>query len=106
MEILAKPTDWIPNDSENLAAFLETETGKRLIPELAKGIPMLREGGEINSILIRSGEVRAWNRMIETLLNLAHPEPVTTPTPNEYPPLEDDAAWKDGLRLNDPNPVL
>jgi hypothetical protein len=106
MEILANPNDWIANDSENLAAFLNTETGKRLIPKLAEGIPTLLEGGDTNNILIRSGEVRAWNKTIETLLTLAHPEPPANPLSTEYPSLDDDQAWADGQKLNDPNPKL
>jgi hypothetical protein len=106
MEILANPNDWIANDAENLAAFLETETGKRLIPKLVENIPVLHEKGETNSILIRSGEVRAWTRLVETLLFLAHPAPPAAPQVSEYPALEDDAAWKDGQKINDPNPTL
>jgi len=100
MEILANPSDWTQIDSENLAKFLETETGKRLIPKLVEQVPVLLDGGEINRILIRSGEVRAFNQMVESLLVLAHP-PVPQQNPvNEYPPLEDDRAWGDGQRLS------
>lgn len=99
MEILANPSDWTPNDEQNLAAFLETETGKRLIPELTKSFPALMDGGDINAILIRSGEVRAWTKMIEALLLLAHPTPPVSRPVTEYPALEDDKAWNDGQKL-------
>lgn len=102
MEIIADASAWLSTDAENLARFLETETGKRLIPKLVDSCPALLDKGDINAILIRSGEVRAWSGMIESLLLLAHskagnegPPPPTT----EYPPLTDDRAWDDGQKL-------
>jgi hypothetical protein len=100
MEILANPSDWTPNDEEQLARFLETPTGKRLVPKLSEGLPSLLEGGEINAILIRSGQVLAWNKMIESLFLLAHPAPsVNRTVSEEYPALENDKAWNDGQQL-------
>lgn len=104
MEIIAAPSDWLATDSENLARFLETETGKRLLPRLVEHAPALLASGDVNAILIRSGEVRAWTRLAETLLGLAHPEPPAKPQAPEYPALTDDAAWNDGLRLESDNP--
>ncbi len=107
MEILASSTDWTPNDEEQLAKFLSSETGRRLIPKLAENIPPLLEAGETNAILIRSGVVLAHQKAIETLFLLAHPPaPVQNPV-REYPPLEDDKAWRDGQTLessSSPNP--
>lgn len=101
-EIFANADAWLATDAENLAKFLETDTGKRLIPQLAGHSPALLEKGHINAILIRSGEVRSWTGMIETLLMLAHPAPDTSNRPiNEYPPLTDDKAWNDGQRLDE-----
>jgi hypothetical protein len=100
MEILARSDDWTPNDSDNLAKFLETDTGKRLIPNLVQHCPALLDKGETNAILIRNGEVRAWNGMIESLFVLAHPPaPTAAPNATEYPALEDDKAWNDGQKL-------
>lgn len=104
MEILANPSDWTANDSENLARFLETETGRRLVPKLVEHKPSLLDGGEINRILIRSGEVRAFDNMVEALFILAHPAPpVQAPAP-EYPALEDDRHWNDGQKLTEVPP--
>jgi hypothetical protein len=105
MEIIANDKDWLPTDEAALAAFLETATGRRLIPALMANAPGLLPGGEINAILIRSGEVRACQTMIETLLLLAHP-PVSASRDSQanYPALEDDEAWKDGQKLEVPKP--
>lgn len=100
MEILARPSDWTQFDAENLARFLETDTGKRLIPKLVENVPTLHEGGETNRILIRCGEVRAFNQMVEALLLLAHPPAPTPPPVSEYPAPENDAAWNDGQKLS------
>ena len=105
MEILANVGDWTQTDEESLAAFLETPTGLRLIPTLVKNTPSLLAGGEINAILIRSGEVRAFQSAIETLWVLAHPpESTTTPATTLYPALENDKAWNDGQTLDVPKP--
>lgn len=104
MEILAQESDWTPNDEQNWSAFLETATGKRLIPKLTENMPELLSGGEINAVLIRSGEVRAFQKAIETLILLAHP-PAPAPGSSgssEYPPLEKDDAWNDGQKLTPP----
>ncbi len=103
MEILAGPNDWTQIDAENLARFLETDTGKRLVPKLVEHKPSLLAGGEINSILIRSGEVRSFDSMIEALFMLAHPPAPVAPPSTEYPALTDDTAWRDGQRL-EPEP--
>jgi hypothetical protein len=99
MEVLAKETDWLPTDSENLAAFLETATGKRLIPALVQGMPSLLAGGDVNAILIRSGEVKAFQSVVESIVLLAHPPAPLAPPNTEYPRLEDDKAWNDGQSL-------
>ena len=106
MEVIAAPNDWIATDAENLAKFLETETGKRLIPKLVETRPALHEAGDTNAILIRSGEVRAWDKMVEAIFSLAHPAPPPPPSKSEYPAPEDDSAWSDGKKLNDPNPAI
>jgi hypothetical protein len=61
-------------------------------------------GGDINAILIRSGEVRAFQMVIETIFTLAHPPTPMEQPANAYPALEDDKAWKDGQTLDVPNP--
>lgn len=99
LELIANPSDWTQFDAENLAKFLETETGKRLIPKLIEVKPVLLGAGDTNSILIRSGEVRAFDSMVQELVLLAHPPaPMSTPE-SEYPPLTRDEAWNDGQKL-------
>jgi hypothetical protein len=104
MEILANADEWTTTDEERLAEFLETPTGKRLIPALLKDSPELLKGGEINAILIRSGEVRAYQAMVESLLLMAHPpRHVSHTEPTNYPALENDAAWNDGQKITPEN---
>lgn len=100
MDIVASPLDWTFIDEENFAKFLDTETGKRLIPKLAEESPRLLAAGDTNAILIRAGEVRGIQSIIQTLILLAHPAPKIIPaTHNAYPPLDDDTAWP-----SDPKP--
>lgn len=100
MEIIAGPLDWTSVDSENLVRFLDTETGKRLLPKLADSVPGLLPAGDTNAILIRSGEVLGWQSVARMILDLAHPsQPVSSPQQSYYPNLEDDAQWNDGQAI-------
>ncbi len=104
IEIVAKPTDWLPTDQERWAAFLETDTGKRLLPCAAESAPQLLAEGDVNKILIRSGEVRGYQNVLQNLILMAHPSAKTvTIQGSEYPSLTDDAQWNDGQTLAPPS---
>lgn len=100
MEVVAGPLEWTFVDEQRWAEFLSTETGKRVIPTLAERVPELLGGGEINAVLIRSGEVRGYQSALRTLLELAQSkESAKQDISTTYPPLEDDTAWNDGQKL-------
>ena len=100
MEITADRLDWTSVDEENFSKFLESETGKRFLPKLLESTPSLFPEGEINKILIRMGEVRAYADIARTILALSHAAPKQEQeTPSAYPPLEDDKHWDDGNKL-------
>ena|SRR6185295_10256186 len=99
MEIIAGSLDWTQIDAEKLSAFLDTDTGKRLIPKLVENAPALFDGGDTNKILIRAGEVRGFQAVVRELISLAHPPPPEQRQENHYPPPENDAAWNDGHKL-------
>jgi hypothetical protein len=104
MEILANEGDWTHTDEAALASFLETPTGRRLIPALVSTSPGLMACGDVNAILIRSGEVRAFQTILESILTLAHPPTPFLQPASSHPDLEDDAAWNDGQHLDVPKP--
>lgn len=99
MEILAGSLDWTPFDAEKLANFLDSETGKRFIPKLVEAAPTLLDGGDTNRILIRSGEVLSFQKIVKEILFLAHPPPPSPKQVTEYPPLEADEHWNDGQKI-------
>lgn len=108
MEILASGSDWIFTDAERLQSFLESETGKRFIAQLASKAPLLLASGDVNSILIRSGEVRAFSSVVQMIIDLAHPEPPPqdNPVSKAHPDLEDDSAWNDGESVAKPKDLF
>lgn len=106
MEIVAAASDWLYTDAENLRTFLSSSTGQRLLPKLAEKTPGLLPGGDINAILIRSGEVKGIQLILQEILALTSPEQEPIKVISQHPPLEDDAAWDDGKKLNDPNATL
>lgn len=103
MEITKSPVEWDEvEDREILAQFLRTRTGQRLLPKVVESAPLLLAGGEINSILIRSGELRGFQAALNTLLALSEIEQKVSdgnPIAGAYPRLSDDSAWEDGKKL-------
>lgn len=100
MEITDRALPWTSDDEAKWNAFLETLTGKRLVPKLAERMPTLLANGDTNSILIRNGETRGFQMAIAGLFELTHaqPLPVESETP-AYPSLTDDKFWDDGQKI-------
>lgn len=100
MDVTADSLPWSDEDMVLWRAFLDTQTGKRVIPKMLEACPRLPDGGEINAILIRVGVVRGLGLAAQGLLVLAQPAPKDTAAPSlGYEPLENDAAWNDGQTL-------
>jgi hypothetical protein len=92
--------EWTSDDAANFRIFLDTPTGRRLLPKALESLPALLPSGDSNAILIRSGEVRGFQIMTEALLSLTSIAPAPVVEESAYPPLEDDRSWKDGQKLN------
>jgi len=66
-----------------------------------ENVPPLLAEGETNKILIRMGEVRAWQDATRSIVALTAPPP---PVPDQathsrqYPDPMDDSAWEDGQK--------
>lgn len=102
MEITVESSEWSSENEDVWRGFLATETGKRLLPKWTEAAPILLPGGELNSVLIRSGEVRGFAQAVQSLLTLAlHPPAEQKSTTDNHPPLDDDAAWNDGQKLKE-----
>lgn len=95
MEIVTDSLPWSSDDEFRWNAFLQTETGKRLIPKLAERLPTLLDGGDVNRVLIRSGETRGFQQAVAVLLELTHSPPPPPKTEISYPPLDSDEHWPD-----------
>lgn len=91
---------WSVEDIDALQKFLSTKTGSRFVPKLAESAPLLLGSGDTNAILIRNGELRGYQAALREIFALATVVPETKPAANEYPSLDDDAAWNDGQKLN------
>lgn len=100
MEIVNEQLPWSTEDESHWLAFLQTPTGGRLLPKLAEQAPQLLDGGHVNRVLIRSGELRGFQSAIQILLSLSHAPPRLDINNNNYPAPEDDRAWNDGQKLN------
>lgn len=100
MEITHEGLDWSDDDVLNLRAFLKTRTGTRMLPKMLEMLPVLLGDGEINKILIRTGEVRGFQDAARQILALAYPpNELPKEQPKNYPDLTDDSAWSDGMKI-------
>lgn len=90
MEITREPLEWSSDDTAIWANFLNTQTGRRLIPRLAELAPRLLGSGETNAILVRNGELLGFQSAIQSLLELStvNQAPPTTTISNEWIPLD------------------
>lgn len=94
--------EWAAEDTAALRNFLSSQTGTRLLDNIAAAQPALLPGGDTNAIMIRSGELRGAQHVLTTIFGLAYPPKETADKPAEtYPALTDDEAWADGNKLKD-----
>lgn len=92
---------WTSEDVALLRAFLETRCGEKIIPMLAQSAPTLFDGGEINRLLVRSGELRGYQSALREINFLAYPPPAPAKEPNAYPDLfsTSESDWPDTDKL-------
>lgn len=88
--------DWSVVDAENFSKFLGSDTGQRFLMRLADSVPPLLDGGHVNKVLIRSGEVRGQTALIQFINSLAHTIASPVAPADAYPSLDDDRMWPDG----------
>lgn len=91
----AKTAEWTSDDAINLRNFLGSKTGERLVVHLGEFVPELLGGGDVNAILIRSGEVKGASATLAHLVSLTVEVPDTLPerNPDKHPSLDDESAW-------------
>jgi len=99
MEITNARPEWTSDDVAIFRQFIESPTGRRLVPALAHNAPMLLRKGETNDILIRTGELAGFQDGLQALLNMAYPMSEPAKPEEAFPALENDAAWNDGNQL-------
>jgi len=102
MEITNEFLAWSSDDEAKWNNFLNSETGRRLIPKLAESAPALLDGGHANKTLVRNGELRGFQIALRELINLSHAQPLPPQHISPYPALEDDKSWSDGEKLDPP----
>lgn len=97
---------WSSTDAQALDTFLQSDTGRRLLPKVAESAPMLLEAGDSNAILIRNGKFKGFQEALNEIFYLAHPAPPQQQNEKGlYPNLTDDAAWNDGNKIDPTKPI-
>jgi hypothetical protein len=91
---------WTSDNAKVWREFLDTTTGQRLLRLIAQEEPELLSKGDVNEILIRSGELRHHKSLVSLFLFLVGEIVEEQPTVSlAYPPLDDDKYWE-GDKLN------
>lgn len=99
-EITNENLPWDAEDAAIFAGFLQTVTGRRLVPKLFENAPVLLDGADVNKTLVRNGEFRGFSEAVRNFLSLQTVVPETkSDTHESYPSPENDSAWNDGQTL-------
>jgi len=89
--------NWTSVNEEELASFLTTDTGKKLLEVLAWRAP--RYGGDIGKRVVESGLREGYEDALVEILELKSPGVTRLNQPkmllSNFPPLDDDSAWQD-----------
>lgn len=72
---------------------------------MTERFPALLGRGDVNAILIRSGEYRGCQLLIHAILELAFPNEIKEVPVSAYPNLEDDSQWP-GEKLDPTQPKV
>lgn len=93
--------DWTSIEAAEWKSFLRSKTGEKFLQALAFEEPELLDGGDVNKTLVRSGEVRQHKILVSVILSLANEpvKPQQQASASNYPPLDDDTQWNDGLKI-------
>jgi hypothetical protein len=95
MQVTNDTIEWTSDNAALLHEFLKTPTGQRLLPRIAEQVPALLSGGDVNALLIRSGEVRGYQDALRNLLAASMPTPEPAKAESSYPSLDDPANWNE-----------
>lgn len=93
MIILTHDPVWQSEDAQKLKEFLDTQTGNRMLSNLAAQIPSLLDGSHVNKTLVTSGEVKGWTDTLQAIFSLLTIQPPQPKPVDNYPPIDDDAYW-------------
>lgn len=88
MEVInASEILFTPDDIAIWALFLNSPTGKRLIPKIVELAPRLLSKGDTNEIMINHGTVLGFSAAVQGLLDLAVAKQAETPLVDLWPAL-------------------
>jgi hypothetical protein len=85
--------EWESDDAIALRSFILSDTGRKAFQRVSEACPELLDGSDVNTTLVRSGEVKGFTSALEILFSLVHIKPADETVPPNYPDLDNDAAW-------------
>ncbi len=88
-----KLPEWSSDDAKALRDFLTSSVGLRAVAHMMSEEPELLDGADVNKTLVRTGEVKGFNKASEAFFKLTYEQPPVEKTVTEYPDLDDDKAW-------------
>lgn len=95
-----EPPQWDSNDAKQLRELLTSDVFQKAIELVLDECPALLDGDNVNKALVASGEVRGFEKALDTLFRLTFEQPIAKPTSELYPDLDNESAWSP----TNPNP--
>lgn len=88
MEVInASEILFTPDDIAIWATFLNSPTGKRLIPKISDLTPRLLSRGDTNELMINHGAVLGFSAAVQVMLDLSVAKKEETPPADFWPAL-------------------
>jgi hypothetical protein len=92
--LLGQPPDWNKDAAYFLKRFLDTSVGKIFLTQLAYARPSLAAPtGDVNNVAMQSQLVAGYELAISRVMALAEAPPEKQRVVEQYPDLDDEAAW-------------
>jgi hypothetical protein len=93
--IIGNAPAWSKDNAVLLAQFLSAGTGQLFLAQIAAMRPaLLGDSSDVNAVALRGQFVAGYERALNNILTLTTPPETAEKQPDNYPDLDDNAAWE------------
>lgn len=98
------PTEWDSKHAGDLKVILNSDVMRLALAWVGNSCPKHTDGSDPNKALVAGGRVEGFHEAIKALFALTTEQPVEVKKAEEYPDLDDEAAWPKDLSSTQTQP--